>query len=72
MTLLPYLTLQYIKDKKKLNQIKEFSNPVPKREVGFIYSNTFIKTHLLNALKEEILKIIPNELKKNKSGLVVH
>lgn len=72
MTLLPYLALQYIKDKKKLNQIKEFSNPVPKREVGFIYSNTFIKTHLLKALKEEILKIIPDELKKNKSGLVVH
>lgn len=72
MTLLPYLALQYIKDKKKLNQIKEFSNPVPKREVGFIYSNTFIKTHLLKALKEEILKVIPDELKKNKSGLVVH
>lgn len=72
MTLLPYLALQYIKDKKKLNQIKEFSNPIPKREVGLIYTNTFIKTHLLKALKEEILKVIPDELKKNKSGLVVH
>jgi LysR family hydrogen peroxide-inducible transcriptional activator len=72
MTLLPYLALQYIKDKKKLNQIKEFNNPVPKREVGFIYTNTFIKTHLLEALKEEILKVIPGELKQNKSGLIVH
>lgn len=72
MTLLPYLALQYIKDRKKLNLIREFNNPVPKREVGFIYTDTFIKTHLLKALKEEILKVIPDELKENKSGLIIH
>jgi LysR family hydrogen peroxide-inducible transcriptional activator len=72
MTLLPYLALQYIKEKKKLNQIREFSNPVPKREVGIIHTKTFIKKHLLNALKEEILKVIPEKLKKDKSGLIVH
>ncbi|GIV46270.1 MAG: transcriptional regulator [Ignavibacterium sp.] len=72
MTLLPFLALQYIKDKKKLNQIREFNNPVPKREVGFIYTHTFIKKHLSNALKEEILKVIPDELKQNKNGLIVH
>ncbi|MCX7798488.1 MAG: hydrogen peroxide-inducible genes activator [Melioribacter sp.] len=72
MTLLPYLALQYIKDKRKLNQIKEFDNPVPKREVGIIYSTTFIKTHLLDALKKEILDVIPDELKQNKSGLIIH
>lgn len=71
MTLLPFLALQYI-NKKKLNQIKEFNNPIPKREVGFIYTNTFIKKHLSNALKEEILKVIPDELKQNKNGLIVH
>ncbi len=72
MTLLPYLALQYIKDKKKLNLIKEFTSPVPKREVGLIYTNTFIKKHLSEALKSEILKVIPEELKKNKNGLIVH
>ncbi|MCS7054469.1 MAG: hydrogen peroxide-inducible genes activator [Ignavibacterium sp.] len=72
MTLLPYLALNYIKDKKKLKQIKEFSEPVPKREIGFIYSNTFIKKHLLQSLKEEILKVIPEELISNKNGLIVH
>ncbi|MCL6493614.1 MAG: hydrogen peroxide-inducible genes activator [Ignavibacterium sp.] len=72
MTLLPYLALQYIKEKKKLNQIREFANPVPKREVGIIHTKTFIKKHLLNALKEEILKVIPEDLKKDKSGLIVH
>jgi LysR family hydrogen peroxide-inducible transcriptional activator len=72
MTLLPYLALQYIKNKKKLNQIKEFNNPVPKREVGFIYSNTFVKFHLLAAFKQEMLQVIPDELKRNKKGLIVH
>lgn len=72
MTLLPYLAKQYIKDRKKLNQIKEFNNPVPKREVGLIYSKTFFKFHLLNALKKEILAVIPPELIKNKEGLIIH
>ena len=72
MTLLPSLAVKYIKEKKRLNQIKEFSDPVPKREIGFIYSNTFIKMHFLNAIKEEILNVIPDEFKQNKKGLVIH
>lgn len=72
MTLLPYLALQYIKDKKKLKQIREFNNPIPKREIGFVYLTTFIKTHLLKALKDEILKVIPDDMKKNKNGLIMH
>jgi len=43
-----------------------------KREVGFIYSKTFIKKHFLNELKEEILKVIPEEIKQNKKGLIIH
>ena len=72
MTLLPSLAVKYIKEKKRLNQIKEFSDPVPKREIGFIYSNTFIKMHFFNAIKEEILNVIPDEFKQNKKGLVIH
>lgn len=72
MTLLPYLATKYIKERKKNNQLKEFSNPVPKREVGFIYTNTFIKKHFLLAIKEEILKVIPQEFKQNNKGLIVH
>ncbi|GAB4299469.1 MAG: LysR substrate-binding domain-containing protein [Ignavibacteriaceae bacterium] len=72
MTLLPYLALQYIKEKKKLKYIKEFTKPVPKREVGFIYTNTFVKFHFLNALKKEILNVVPDELIQNKNGLIIH
>lgn len=72
MTLLPYLATKYIKDKKKLNQLKEFADPVPKREVGFVYTKSFVKKHFLSALKEEILKVIPEEIRQNKKGLIVH
>ena len=72
MTLLPSLAVKYIKEKKKLNQIKEFGNPVPKREIGLIYSNTFIKMHFLDAIRKEILNVIPEEFKQNKKGLVIH
>jgi LysR family hydrogen peroxide-inducible transcriptional activator len=43
-----------------------------KREVGFNYSKTFIKKHFLNALKEKILKVIPEEIIQNKKGLIIH
>ena len=72
MTLLPYLAARYIKERKKIKQIKEFNDPVPKREVGIIYANTFCKKHFHNAIKEEILKVIPEEFKQNKKGLVIH
>ena len=72
MTLLPSLATKYIKERKLKNQLKEFSDPVPKREIGFIYSKTFIKKHFLNAIREEILKVIPEEFKQNKKGLVIH
>jgi LysR family hydrogen peroxide-inducible transcriptional activator len=72
MTLLPFLATKYIKTRKRDKQLKEFSDPVPKREVGFIYSNTFVKMHFLSAIREEILKVIPEEFKQNKKGLVIH
>jgi LysR family hydrogen peroxide-inducible transcriptional activator len=72
MTLLPSLAAKYIKERKKNNQLKEFRDPVPKREVGIIYANTFSKKHFLIAIREEILKVIPEEFKQNKKGLVIH
>ena len=72
MTLLPYFAAKYIKERKKNNQLKEFSDLVPKREVEIIFANTFCKKHFHNAIKEEILKMIPEEFKQNKKGLVIH
>lgn len=72
MTLLPYLTLQYMERDKVEKQVRNFDPPVPKREVGLVYSTVFCKIHLLTALEEEILRVIPEDLKQNADGLVVH
>lgn len=71
VTLLPYLSVMFMKDNAKLKLVREFSPPVPKREIGLVYGKTFIKKHLVNALKKEILAAIPNELKNKKEGLII-
>lgn len=70
MTLLPYLAIRYMDDNQK-KLIREFIDPVPQREIGIVYSKTFAKKHLVNALKSEILAFIPKELKEKKEGMVI-
>ena len=72
ITLLPYLALQYITDAEHKKLIRKFSAPVPKREIGFVYNKTVAKTHLILALKKEIMSVIPKELKENEASLIVH
>lgn len=72
MTLLPYLAIRYMKDEAKLKLVREFKAPVPKREIGIVYSKTFIKKNLLKALKEKIISSVPKELKDKKEGLIIH
>jgi LysR family hydrogen peroxide-inducible transcriptional activator len=54
-TLLPYLATLDIKNSKKL---KEFSSPVPAREVSLIYNSYFRK----NKIKESLVKSIQEHL----------
>jgi len=72
ITLLPYLSVRYMKDDFQLNLVREFTKPVPKREIGIVYSKSFIKKQLVNALKKEILNTVPKELKDKKEGLIIH
>lgn len=71
MTLLPYLAVRYMND-EKIKLVREFNSPVPKREIGLVYSKTFIKKHLVDALKKEINKAIPTELTDKKEGLIIY
>jgi LysR family hydrogen peroxide-inducible transcriptional activator len=61
-----------MKDDFQLKLVREFTKPVPKREIGIVYSKSFIKKQLVNALKEEILNAVPKELKDKKEGLIIH
>ena len=70
MTLLPYLAVRYMND-SRIKLIREFNAPVPEREIGLVYSKNFIKLHLVDAIKKEIITAIPKELIDKKEGLII-
>jgi LysR family hydrogen peroxide-inducible transcriptional activator len=72
ITLLPYLSVKFMKDNSQLDLVREFNSPVPKREIGLVYGQSFIKKQLVQALKKEILSVVPKELKDKKEGLIIH
>ncbi len=59
-TLLPDLTVN-VKDPL----VRPFDNPTPVREVSIISHNTFVKEGLIDAIRKEILKVIPSSYEKN-------
>jgi len=71
ITLLPYLAVKDIESDEKKSLVREFNPPVPKREVGLIYSKILLKKHFINALGEEILKVIPKSLMEKENSLIV-
>ncbi len=71
ITLLPYLAVKYIETEEKKSLVREFNPPVPKREVGLIYSKVLLKMHFIDALTKEILKVIPKSLLEKENSLIV-
>ncbi len=71
ITLLPYLAVQNFENQKSKSMIREFNSPVPKREIGLVYSKAFLKRHLIDALAVEINKIIPKSLLSKENSLIV-
>jgi LysR family hydrogen peroxide-inducible transcriptional activator len=71
MTLVPYLLAHEIENTERKKYLCEIEKPTPKREVSIIYKRAYVKKHLINLLKKEILISIPEELKRKKPGFVV-
>jgi len=44
---------------------RPLSEPIPVREVSIICHNTFVKEGLIDAIRKEVLDIIPSSYKKN-------
>ena len=66
-TLLPHLaTLDLSSDRKKM--LREFSRPVPTREVSIVYGRTFLKEKIIDALEEIIVSVLPKEINSLKGG----
>lgn len=69
-TLLPELALTDL-SAKQLSKVRHFRSPEPVREISLVTHKNFIKKRMLNALKEEILAVIPKAMKQKKRKDVV-
>lgn len=69
-TLLPELALEELSN-KQLSKVRYFKSPEPVREISLATHKNFIKRRMLNALKEEILNVIPKTMKQKKKKDVV-
>ena len=71
ITLLPQLAVADIKDESQLSLIREFNHPVPKREIGIVYSKAFLKRHFADALEKIIKNSVPQNLLEKNNSLIV-
>jgi LysR family hydrogen peroxide-inducible transcriptional activator len=69
-TLLPELALADL-TVKQLNKVRYFKSPEPVREISLVTHKNFIKKRMLNALREEILAVIPKTMKQRKKKDVI-
>ncbi|MHA4893867.1 hydrogen peroxide-inducible genes activator [Pedobacter sp. PWIIR3] len=69
-TLLPELALEELSN-KQMSKIRYFRSPEPVREVSLVTHKNFIKKRTLNALKEEILNVIPKNMKQKKKKDII-
>ena len=69
-TLLPELSLHDL-NTKQLNKVRYFRSPEPVREISLVTHKSFVKKKMLNALREEILALIPKGMKNRKKKDVV-
>nr|WP_068889829.1 hydrogen peroxide-inducible genes activator [Pedobacter panaciterrae] len=69
-TLLPELALEELSN-KQLSKVRYFKSPEPVREISLVTHKNFIKKRMLNALKEEILAVVPKTMRQKKKKDVV-
>jgi LysR family hydrogen peroxide-inducible transcriptional activator len=66
-TLLPELAVKGLNNKERELNLKKFKTPIPTREVSIVYSRSFLKERIIEALEKTILENIPKEIKSLKS-----
>ena len=69
-TLLPELAMLSLEDSKQ-SFIKHFKDPRPVREIGLITHRTTFKKKLIEALRNEILQVIPKNMLDRERGRLV-
>jgi LysR family transcriptional regulator, hydrogen peroxide-inducible genes activator len=56
---------------RQQQHLRYFRSPAPMREVSMVVHRHFVKKKLIEVLKSEVLKVIPEKIRKNKKTLVV-
>ncbi|MNL83677.1 hypothetical protein D3C87_2113950 [compost metagenome] len=54
-----------------MSKVRPFKAPEPVREISLATHKNFIKKRMLNALKEEILAVIPKAMKQKKKKDII-
>src|SRR5215213_2387117 len=70
ITILPELATLDMTAKQQ-QHLRYFKSPAPMREVSMVVHRHFVKKKLIEVLKHEILKVVPEKIRKNKKTLVV-
>src|ERR1700744_62136 len=69
-TILPELALAELTD-KQLDKVRHFKEPEPAREVSIVVQNNYLKRRMIEALKAEILELVPKRMKSKKKKEVI-
>ncbi|MEQ8302980.1 MAG: LysR substrate-binding domain-containing protein [Cyclobacteriaceae bacterium] len=70
ITILPELAvMEFSKPQRRL--VKRLKEPSPAREVSIVTHRNHIKTKLINTLKEEVLNIVPKQMRKLNNKKIV-
>jgi len=70
ITILPELATADL-TKKQWQLVRHFKRPTPMREVSLVVHRDFVKQRLVQALKQEIIKAVPEKIRQNKNQNVV-
>ena len=66
-TLLPFLATLDLPAREAKKKLRFFKSPVPTREVSLVTSRSFLKQSIIEALLENIVSSLPEELQKKKT-----
>jgi len=56
---------------KQLDKVRYFKSPEPAREVSIVVQNNFLKKKMIDALKNEILELVPKRMRTKKRKEVI-
>ncbi|MBE8221768.1 MAG: hydrogen peroxide-inducible genes activator [Bdellovibrionales bacterium] len=65
-TLLPELSVNNLSLEDQKTHIRKFKKPAPTREVSLVYSRSFLKASIINALEKIIINNLPKKIKSLK------